>query len=212
MATAQSGITLGDVRSYILNEFKQEQEMIVADTQTTNSYKKDTEKLKEQLETLKSGSTVIQNSRCAACHHQLELPSLHFLCQHSYHQYCFQSFSENENECPACGPANKSLLDILKAREDNKDLNESFHSQVEMAEDGFSVAAEYFGRGVFNKIKVIVDKPIEKPVYKVEKPAVEVKQQPKRVESPKLNYGLGAEARMRQVKRNFQLNNISIYL
>lgn len=93
--------------------------------------------------------------RCAACHHPLELPKVHFLCDHSFHQHCFQSFSDDENECPTCQPENKNLLELLKAREYNKDLHETFHSQFEKAHDGFSVAAEYFGRGVFNTYKVI---------------------------------------------------------
>ncbi|XP_075217494.1 uncharacterized protein LOC142322373 isoform X1 [Lycorma delicatula] len=29
-----------------------------------------------------------QGSRCKACNNQLELPSVHFLCQHSFHQQC----------------------------------------------------------------------------------------------------------------------------
>jgi len=29
---------------------------------------------------------IFQGSRCNACNHQLELPSIHFLCQHSFHQ------------------------------------------------------------------------------------------------------------------------------
>lgn len=167
-------------------------DVILNETELTNNYSKDIEKLKEQLETLKTGTTVIQGSRCAACHHQLELPSVHFMCQHSYHQYCFQSFSDHENECPACVPDNQKLLELLKAREHNKDLHETFHSQLEKANDGFSLAAEYYGRGVFNKVTVITDVPVDKTTYKSE---IIVK--PKEAK-PLPTYGLGAEARIRQ--------------
>lgn len=120
--------------------------------------------MKQQLESLKSGVNVIQGSRCAACHHQLELPSIHFLCQHSYHQHCFQSFADNENECPACVPQNKDLLERLKAQEYNKDLHETFHAQLEKVNDGFTLAAEYFGRGVFKKVTVVMDSPSDKNI------------------------------------------------
>lgn len=196
VGTAQSNISLGHIRSYIVNELKKETEIIVNETELTNKYSKDTAKLKENLETLKSGSTVFQGSRCAACHHQLELPSIHFMCQHSYHQYCFQSFSEHENECPACVPENLKLIELLKAREYNKDLHETFHSQLEKASDGFSLAAEYYGRGVFNKVTVITDIPVEKPITKTE---TIIKEKP-RESKPPSNYGLGAEARIRQME------------
>lgn len=120
------------------------------------------------------------------------------MCQHSYHQYCFQSYSENENECPACDPENKNLLDLLKAREQNKDLHETFHSLLEKAPDGFSLAAEYFGRGVFNKVKVVVEKPNEKPST----PKKQQEKKPKTIETQIQNYGYGAEARIRQLENS----------
>jgi acetylornithine/succinyldiaminopimelate/putrescine aminotransferase len=44
-------------------------------------------------------------------------------------------------------------------QEQSRDLHETFHSQLERAEDGFSLVADYFGRGVFNKLTVITDSP-----------------------------------------------------
>lgn len=43
-------------------------------------------------------------------------------------------------------------MDIIRAQEHGRDLHETFHNQLERAEDGFSVVADYFGRGVFNKV------------------------------------------------------------
>lgn len=177
-----------------MNEFKKEQDIINNDSELTNKYRKDIDSLKEQLETLKHGTIVIQGSRCAACNHPLELPSVHFLCQHSYHQHCFQSYSENEKECPACQPENKKLVELLKAREYTKDLNETFHSELDKRSDGVSLAAEYFGRGVFNKVKVIEDLHIDKTLSIYSKREQE-KLQPER-QIP--TYGMGAEARIRQ--------------
>lgn len=94
---------------------------------------------------------------------------------------CFQSFSENENECPACLPNNKKLLDIIKAQEQSKDLHETFHSLLDRAEDPFSLVADYFGRGVFKKLMVITDNDKSLSTF----------------EESKLNYGPGAEARIR---------------
>lgn len=35
---------------------------------------------------LLSSATIFQVSKCSVCSHPLELPSVHFLCQHSFHQ------------------------------------------------------------------------------------------------------------------------------
>lgn len=37
-------------------------------------------------------------------------------------------------------------------QEQSKDLHEAFHSQLEKADDPFTVLADYFGRGVFNVV------------------------------------------------------------
>ncbi|XP_018335224.1 vacuolar protein sorting-associated protein 11 homolog [Agrilus planipennis] len=199
---AKSDVTLGHIRSYITNELQKEHDIIENNTELIDKYQTDIEKLKQQVETLKNGVVVIQGSRCAACHHQLELPSLHFLCQHSFHHHCFQSFAENENECPACLPENKKLIELLKSREYNKDLHETFHSQLEKASDGFSLAAEYFGRSVFNKITVITDDETEKILSRAKKydgyNQYNVLKAGNRIEeSAKSNYGPSAEARIR---------------
>ncbi|KAK9307140.1 hypothetical protein QLX08_002461 [Tetragonisca angustula] len=175
--------TLGDVRTYFNSVLRTEHKQTQADIELTEKYRADTKKIREQIESIKNSTIIFQGSRCSACHHQLELPSVHFMCQHSYHQHCFQSFSENENECPACLPNNKKLLDIIKAQEQSRDLHETFHSLLDRAEDPFSLVADYFGRGVFKKLMVITDSDKMLSAAKFEE--------------PKLNYGLGAEARIR---------------
>lgn len=217
VATGNAEITLGHIRQYITNELKQEQKKIKEISELTSNYRKDTDKLKTHLNTLKSGLIVIQGSRCAACHHPLELPTIHFLCQHSFHQHCFQSFSDDENECPTCQPENKNLLDLLKAREYNKDLHEIFHSQLEKAHDGFEVAAEYFGRGVFNKYKVITDETMQKNLTLPDKVEVVVPKKTQQLQrstdfSDIKNYGPGAEARIRQTEHlgNNKTNKIMV--
>lgn len=84
---------------------------------------------------------------------------------------CFQSFSENENECPACLPNNKKWLDIIRVQEQSRDLHETFHSLLDRAEDPFSLVADYFGRGVFKKLMVIAE--WQQPLLSTEYTSVE---------------------------------------
>lgn len=46
----------------------------------------------------------------------------------------------------------RKVVEIIRAQEQSRDLHEQFHHQLERAPDGFSVVADYFGRGVFNKV------------------------------------------------------------
>ncbi|XP_046814687.1 vacuolar protein sorting-associated protein 11 homolog [Vespa crabro] len=181
--------TLGDVRNYLNSVLRTENEQAQADADLAEKYRVDTSKLREQIEMIKNNTIIFQGARCSVCHHQLELPSVHFMCQHSYHQHCFQSFSENENECPACLPNNKKLLDIIRAQEQSRDLHETFHSLLDRAEDPFSLVADYFGRGVFKKLMVITD--ADKSLSTT----------PIKAEEPKLIYGHNIEAKTKLIEK-----------
>eukprot|EP00918_Siedleckia_nematoides_P018931 GHVU01040411.1.p1 GENE.GHVU01040411.1~~GHVU01040411.1.p1 ORF type:complete len:904 (-),score=100.20 GHVU01040411.1:521-3232(-) len=152
-----STASLAVLKDYIIRRLQQQNDQIDEDNRLILQYQEETERMRHQIEQLKTSAKLFQVTKCSACSHPLELPSVHFLCQHSYHQHCFESYSENDTECPACLPENRKLLDIIRAQEQNKDLHENFHHQLERSQDGFSVVADYFGRGVFNKVTLITD-------------------------------------------------------
>ncbi|TRY63573.1 hypothetical protein TCAL_03655 [Tigriopus californicus] len=141
--------TLGMVREFLLRVVQAEDAQLSQDKVVVEQYRDDSVKLRHKLEGLQTKATVFQASTCSACSHPLELPSVHFLCEHSYHQHCFQSYSETETDCPSCYPENKKVLDIIKSQEKSRDQHDLFHHQLNNADDSFSVIAEYFGRGVF---------------------------------------------------------------
>uniref|UniRef100_A0A2C9MAP2 Vacuolar protein sorting-associated protein 11 homolog n=1 Tax=Biomphalaria glabrata TaxID=6526 RepID=A0A2C9MAP2_BIOGL len=153
-----STATLSVVKDYIVRHLQLENDQIAEDERLIKQYREDTEKKRTKIEELKTSAKVFQASKCNICSHSLELPSVHFLCEpHSYHQHCFESYAENDMECPVCAPENRKIMDIIRAQEQSKDIHEFFHNQLERAPDGFSVVADYFGRGVFNKVTLITD-------------------------------------------------------
>ncbi|KAF8764622.1 Vacuolar protein sorting-associated protein like [Argiope bruennichi] len=150
--------TLDLIKDYIIRYLQKENEQIAEDERLIKQYREETEKMRNQMEELRNNPKIFQVSKCSGCTHQLELPSVHFLCGHSYHQQCFESYSaEHDSECPLCLSENQKVLGIIRAQEQNKDLHEQFHHQLERADDGFSVVADYFGRGVFNKVTIVTD-------------------------------------------------------
>lgn len=73
---------------------------------------------------------IFQKTKCSMCNSPLELPSVHFLCGHSFHQHCLESFAESEAECPTCTPENRKVMDMLRAQDQKRDLHDHFHRQV----------------------------------------------------------------------------------
>ncbi|WAR00818.1 VPS11-like protein [Mya arenaria] len=152
--------TLSVIKNYVIRKLQSETDQITEDERLIKQYQEDTEKKRQQIEELKTTAKIFQNQKCAICNHPLDLPSVHFLCEpHSFHQHCFENYADNENECPVCMAENRKIMDIIRAQEHGRDLHETFHNQLERAQDGFSVVADYFGRGVFNKVTLITDSP-----------------------------------------------------
>lgn len=50
-----------------------------------------------------------------------------------------------------CAPANRHVLDVKRTLEANVNDHDTFFQLLRNSDDGFSVIAEYFGRGILNK-------------------------------------------------------------
>lgn len=72
---------------------------------------------------------VFQSNKCSYCQNALDLPAVHFLCMHSFHQRCL---GENENECVLCAPQNKTIRDMKRANEANAGQHDQFFKQVHL--------------------------------------------------------------------------------
>jgi len=142
--------TLGVVRDYLLRTLDLEEKSIQEDQRVIAQYQAQSAELRDKIDKLTGHVTVFQSTKCSACSQDLELPTVHFLCRHGYHQHCFQSYSESDQECPACHGENKKILDMVRSQEAGRHLHDQFHAQLEKAEDGFTIVAEYFGRGLFS--------------------------------------------------------------
>lgn len=59
-----------------------------------------------------------------------------------------------------CRSKNLQLIDALQAQNESRAQHETFHNLLNRAVEPFSVVAEYFGHGMFNKI-FLVEEPDE---------------------------------------------------
>ncbi|XP_074656340.1 vacuolar protein sorting-associated protein 11 homolog [Tubulanus polymorphus] len=146
-----STATLAVIKDYITRRMQLENDQISEDERLIKQYKTETEKMRKQIEEINTSAKIFQVSKCCVCKHDLELPSVHFLCQHSYHHQCLENYAENANECIVCTGENRKVVDIIRAQEQSRSLGEQFQQQLKVSQDGFSVIADYFGRGVMKK-------------------------------------------------------------
>ncbi|CAG9564964.1 unnamed protein product [Danaus chrysippus] len=179
--------TLGDVRKYLTDVLKSEDEVITREQDLAAKYKKEIEEMKTQIQKIQNEPITFQRSLCAACSRPLELPTVHFMCQHSFHKDCFETYSESERQCVACSPALK-LAPAPPA--------DQLHSRLHAHNDPFSVVSEYFGRGLFNKLTVVTDAPEPVP-FSVPSAVPSVPSVVSVPSVPVQTYGPGAEAKLR---------------
>lgn len=110
----------------------------------------DTSAMRKEIEDLRTNARIFQLSKCTKCTFTLDLPAVHFMCMHSYHLHCL---GDNEKECPECAPEYRSVLEMKRSLEQNSKDQDQFFQKVKSSKDGFSVIADYFGKGIISKTK-----------------------------------------------------------
>jgi len=110
--------------------------------------------MRNDIQELRTSAKIFQHSKCTYCTGILDLPVIHFLCMHSFHQRCL---GENENECPVCAPQNKKMLEIKRSMEEHVGRHDQFFKQLEGSIDGFTTVSDYYGNGIFNQPSIFID-------------------------------------------------------
>ncbi|KAL5529475.1 hypothetical protein ACEPAG_5460 [Sanghuangporus baumii] len=143
--------SIGLMKQWLLTRIRESKDEIQADQQLINSYREETRMKLKQVAELSDPDhpRVFHVTRCSACSAQLDLPTVHFMCNHSYHQRCLV---ENEQECPNCARQHGMLREIRRNNERLAGQHDVFVSEVK--EGGFSALAAGFGRGMMKMTRV----------------------------------------------------------
>ncbi|KAK9694802.1 Vacuolar protein sorting-associated protein 11 [Basidiobolus ranarum] len=144
--------TVGVVKDYISRRIEAEKKQCEDDSKLIQSYRAETEKKRQEIEDLQTNARIFQMTKCSSCGGGLDLPAVHYLCRHSYHQRCL---NEYEKDCPKCAIDNRMVLEIKRSQEENADKHELFLAQLEDADDGFEVIADYFSRNTMSFTKLV---------------------------------------------------------
>jgi hypothetical protein len=143
--------TMGMIKNYLSTTIERERLEIATNRRTIETFRGDTEAKKVELESLTTKPVVFQATRCQICSAPLELPVVHFLCKHSFHQRCLSTDEDVHDEaveCPICSVQNQTVRAIRRAQVESAERHDLFREAVKRGKDGFAVVSEWFGRGV----------------------------------------------------------------
>ena len=151
---AQGGtVTMGIVKSYLADNIARERKEIQTNRKLIESYRTETTSKKSELEDLSRRPITFQGRRCSSCGGNLDLPTVHFMCKHSFHQRCLNSTvaadaTDRGSECPICKPSNDTIKAIRRAQIEHTGQHDLFKSALERSSDRFGTVSDFFGRGV----------------------------------------------------------------
>lgn len=144
--------TMGMLKPYLQKTIERERGDISANRRQIASYRSETEAKHAEIADLGGKPAVFQATRCSQCAQALDLPAVHFLCKHSFHQRCLKGGGAGaeggEGECPLCAQANATIRAIRERQDEAAGRHDLFKSELEKSEDRFGTIAEWFQRGV----------------------------------------------------------------
>ena len=149
--------TMGMIKPYLHDTITRERSEIEENRRQIATLREDTEKRRAEIEDLGSKPAVFQATRCSDCGQGLDLPAVHFLCKHSFHQRCLRGGGggggEEDGEkleCPQCAGGNDLIRKMREEQRKAAGKHELFKADLEGSEDRFGTIAKWFSRGVMD--------------------------------------------------------------
>jgi hypothetical protein len=144
--------TMGMVKSYLQQTIERERKEISNNRKLISSYRNETLDKRQEMADLSTKPQTFNNTRCSFCGSPLTLPTVHFLCKHSFHQGCLNTeVGEDgnvEGSCPTCKKDNDTIRAIRRAQDETADRHDMFVDALARSGDKFGTISEFFGRGV----------------------------------------------------------------
>ena len=140
--------TMGMVKGYLQQTIERERKEISSNRRLITSYRTETQDKRREISDLTTKPQTFNATRCSACGGQLYLPTVHFLCKHSFHQQCLNVGDNVDVDCPKCKKDNDTIRTIRKAQDESADRHDMFLDALARSGDKFGTISEFFGRGV----------------------------------------------------------------
>lgn len=136
---ASSAATVGAVKPYLLDVIEREKKEIDSNAKLVESYRSESEQRRREARELASGAVALQSTRCARCNGTLDLPVVHFLCRHSFHQRCVaeapSSDARQALRCPLCQDMEDAARQAVRERAAASEKQDLFREGLLAAKD-----------------------------------------------------------------------------
>ncbi|KAI3427097.1 hypothetical protein D9Q98_007036 [Chlorella vulgaris] len=146
-----STFQLSLVKDYVTRQLAADNRSLRSDQEEAERLKAEMERTRHQVLRLQSEPVVFQSSRDSQTNAPLELPSVHFLCGHSYN---LRTLGDGDVVCPLCAGEHRKAQELRRSNRASAADKDSFFKQLRAAPDGFGLVAEYFGKGLLNNTSV----------------------------------------------------------
>ena len=137
------------LKDYMANKLNKLQEKIEKNRKSIGQLNTDVDELRKSLRTLKTTAQLFQLKECSECGKKLELPVLHFMCGHTFHDYCVPTAEPTARECPKCAVQAQQILEKKSQLLGQITNHEQFFKELKDSDMKFDIVAQYFGRGLF---------------------------------------------------------------
>lgn len=141
-------ITLGDVKPFLESYLGSLADQTSRHQKLAESYEAEIDEKKKAIANQAEKPMVFQYNNCRQCNLPLDLPAVHFACQHSYHQQCIGA----DAECPLCSPEHESIELLRSQNEETAAQEDYFMSELGKRQDKMKVVLDFISRGGLSKV------------------------------------------------------------
>lgn len=152
IASKNKLLKFGVLKNYLAKRVNKLQHSIEKNRKSVEQTVTEVDKLKGNINMLRTQAHSFQLQKCAECGLQLSsFPLYHFMCNHSFHEHCYSSEAD-EKECPKCSAQNQQSIERLAQLSAQANDQEQFFKELREKDKKFDVLAQYFGRGLFSNL------------------------------------------------------------
>ena len=109
------------------------------------------DQMRQQIKDLKTQPKNFNPKKCDSCQNPLTLPTIHFMCGHTYHDQCIEADS-GKRYCTQCYNEHKDVSDKKDQYNHQARNPQQFVRDLDNNAKKIHVIAEYFGRGLFSDL------------------------------------------------------------